>query len=104
VRIIKSILPVVFAGAPAGREPRFIEAKTKESIVLPPNTVTMDDCHRISELLLGAPLSSPMPLMVGFLEIVSTRELKFTAVYTVSDLKSGSVSIDVEQVQGSTTS
>jgi hypothetical protein len=101
VHITKHIFPVVFAGAPTGREPRFVEAKAKEDIVLPPKTATMDDCSRIGELLLGAPLSSPMSLMIGFLEIVSTKELNVTAVYTASgNLKSDSVSIDVQQVQG----
>ncbi len=35
---------------------------------------------------------------IGFLEITSLEELVVTAVYTVSDLASGSVSIDVEQI------
>jgi hypothetical protein len=41
-----------------------------------------------------------MPLTIGFLEITSPQELVVTAVYTVSDLTSGSVSIDVEQISG----
>jgi hypothetical protein len=102
VHIIKYLLPVVFAGSPVGREPRFVQPKAKDNIVLPPNTATMDDCYRIGELLLAAPPSSTMPLMIGFLEIISTHELNVTAVYTVSDLKSDSISIDVEQIQGRT--
>jgi hypothetical protein len=99
-QIEKYVLPVVFVGAPVGREPRVVEPRAKDSIVLPPNTATMDDCYRIGELLFGAPVPSPMPLTIGFLEIVSSQELNVTVVYTASDLKSNSISIDVEQVVG----
>jgi hypothetical protein len=76
--------------------------RAKESLMLPPNAATMDDCYRIAELLLGDPLSSSIPLIIGFMHIVSTHELNETAVYTVSDPKTGSVRIDVEQVEGVT--
>jgi hypothetical protein len=59
----------------------------------------MDDCCRIAELLLGAPASSPLPLMIGFLEITSDEELSVTAVYTASNPNLASISIDVEQIQ-----
>ena len=60
----------------------------------------MDDCCRIGELLLGAPSTSPIPLTIGFMEIVSNREISVTAVYTASGQKSHAVSIDVEQITG----
>ena len=100
VQVEKYVLPVVLQGEPIGREPKFVERMAKDYIVLPPNTATMDDCYRIGELLFGSPPPSPMPLMIGFLEIVSRRELSITAVYTVTDLGSRFVSIDVEQIQG----
>jgi hypothetical protein len=100
VQVEKYVLPVVLQGEPIGREPKFVERMAKDHIVLPPNTATMDDCYRIGELLFGSPPPSPMPLMIGFLEIVSRRELSITAVYTATDLRSRSVSIDVEQIQG----
>jgi hypothetical protein len=100
VRLEKYVLPVVFAGAAAGREPKFVGRKAADRLVLPPHTATMDDCCRIGELLLGAPSSLPMPLTIGFLEIISNREISVTAVYTVSNPKSGCVSIDVEQITG----
>jgi hypothetical protein len=99
-KIEKHVLPVVLAGAAGGREPRFVGRKVSDQIVLPPHTATMDDCCRLVELLLGAPVDADLPLSVGFLEIVSSRPLNITAVYTVTDSKSGSVSMDVEQVQG----
>lgn len=94
----KFVLPVVFAGAPSGREPKFIGRKAADRLVLPPHTATMDDCCRLAELLLGAAPATPLPLSVGFLEIVSPVELSVTAVYTASTV-SGSLSIDVEQVE-----
>jgi hypothetical protein len=38
---------------------------------MPPNTATMDDCHRIGQLLHGSPPPQPLPLTVGFLETES---------------------------------
>ena len=94
------MLPVVFAGAAAGREPRFATRKASDRIVLQPHTATMDDCCRLSELLLGASSGSALPLTVGMLEIISNHPLSISVVYTVSDPKSGAVSIEVEQIQG----
>jgi hypothetical protein len=100
VKIEKYVLPVVLVGSPIGRESRFVERKAADRIVLPPNTATMDDCYRIRELLFGGPPSQPLPLTIGFLEIVSSEELSVTAVYTATDAQSHSVSIDVEQIEG----
>lgn len=98
-RIRKYVIPVVFSGAVIGREPRTAGRKAIDRIVLPPHAATMDDCCRIGDLLIGGKPSSSMPLTIGILEIVSSVELQITAVYTVSDLKSGRVSIDVEQIK-----
>lgn len=100
IKVEKHVIPVVFAGAPAGREPRFATRKASDRIVLPPHAATMDDCCRLSERLLGAPPGQALPLTVGFLEIVSNRPLTVTAVYTVSDPKTGAVSMDVEPIAG----
>jgi hypothetical protein len=97
--ITKHVLPLVLAGAAAGREPGFVGRKASDRIVLPPHSATMDDCCRLAELLLGAPAGADLPLTTGFLEIMSNRPVSITAVYTVTDLKSGSVSIDVEQIE-----
>ncbi|MGH9722485.1 MAG: trypsin-like peptidase domain-containing protein [Bryobacteraceae bacterium] len=98
-KIEKRILPLVLAGAARGREPSVVRPAGIDTLVLPPHTATMDDCCRIAELLFGAPPAQPLPLTLGFLEIVSPVELKVTAVYTVTDLKSGSASIDVKTVE-----
>jgi hypothetical protein len=100
VSIEKFVLPLVFAGVPQGREPRVVQAKARETVVMPGNSATMDDCCRLSELLFDAASPSKLPLTIGFLEIVSPVELQVTAVYTASDLESHSISIDVEQITG----
>jgi len=94
----KFVIPVVLAGAAAGREPKFAGRKATDRILLPAHTATMDDCCRLAELLLGAPPSGPLGLTIGFLEIVSPVELSITAVYTATDAESKSISIDVEQI------
>jgi hypothetical protein len=97
--IEKRVVPVVFAGAAQGREPKFVSIKARDKMVLPPNSATMDDCCRIIEMLLDSVPSAKFPLNIGFLEILSTMELKVTAVYTATDLESHSISIDVEQIE-----
>lgn len=99
--IVKYVVPVVFAGAAAGREPRTVAARAEDRITLPAYSATMDDCCRINELLLGAPGGqTPMPLNIGFLEIVSPVELTVTAVYTAGAADGGPISIEVEQIEG----
>jgi hypothetical protein len=98
VRIQKRFIPVVLAGAPAGREPRIAKVRAEDKIVLPPQSATMDDCCRIAELLFGGEPPSPIPLTIGFLELTTSAEVAVTAVYTTSGLKSGGVSIAVEQI------
>ncbi len=98
VKIEKHILPVVLAGAAAGREPKFVERRVSERMELPPHTATMDDCCRIAEMLFGAPPAGPLPLTIGFLEIVSPVEVAVTAVYTVTGPDGKQTAIDVETI------
>ncbi len=100
VQVVKYVTPLVFAGAVNGREPKVATRKAADRILLPPHSATMDDCQRISELLLGAVPAVDLPITIGFLEIVSSHELDVTAVYTSSDLKSRSISMDVERIEG----
>lgn len=97
--IEKHIIPLVFAGAVIGREPKFVGRRVSERIELPAHSATMDDCCRIAEMLLGAPPSGALPLTIGFLEIVSPVELAVTAVYTVSGADGKTTSIDVETIE-----
>jgi hypothetical protein len=99
VPIRKLVIPVVFAGAAAGREPGSVGPKAEDKLILPAHSATMDDCRRLAELLLGAAPANPIPLTIGFLQIISPVELSVTAVYTASGLSAGSVSIDVQQIE-----
>lgn len=99
VRVEKFIVPLVFAGAVVGREPQIAQTKARDKIVLPPKTATMDDCCRIQSLLVGGAPGATLPLTIGFLEIVANQELAVSAVYTASDTKTGTLSIDVEDVR-----
>ena len=98
VAIQKRLIPVVLAGAPAGREPKVVAARADDKIVLPPQTATMDDCCRIAELLFGGEPASPMLITIGFLEITANGPIAVTAVYTAIGLDSSGVSIEVEQI------
>jgi len=98
VKIEKHVLPIVFAGAVAGREPRFVGRKASDRIVLPPHTAQWMTAAS-ERIAFGCLPESATPLSIGFLEIVSNQPLSVTAVYTVSDLKSGAVSIDVQEIK-----
>lgn len=95
----KHVMPMVFAGAALGRDPRTVGRRASERIKLAADTATMIDCCRIYELLLGAPTAGSLPLSIGFIEIVSDVELNVTAVYTATDAKSNGLSMEVETVQ-----
>jgi hypothetical protein len=100
--IEKRFVPIVFAGAAIGREPQAVPARCFERLELPPHSATMDDCCRIAELLLGGTPGGPQPLTIGVMEISSPVELAVTVVYTAGNASGGGVSIDVEQVAGTT--
>lgn len=91
VTVRKRFIPVVLAGAPLGREPRFGTSRAEDSIELPPHTATMDDCCRITALLFGAPVDA---LTIGILEIIATGDVAVTAIYTTG------TGLDVVQVDG----
>jgi hypothetical protein len=63
--------------------------------VLPRETVTMDDCCRINELLFGDPNAGQQ--VFGVLEIRSDVELVVEAVYTAGG-REGVASIDVRRI------
>jgi hypothetical protein len=99
VRVEKFVVPLVFAGTSLGREPQIAQTRARDKILLPPKTATMDDCCRIQSLLVGGTPGATLPLTIGFLEIVANQELAVSAVYTASDTKTGTLSIDVEDVR-----
>jgi hypothetical protein len=50
-------------------------------------------------MLLGAAPSGSTALYMGVLEILSTKELSVTAVYTASDGEAGGPAIDIQQIK-----
>jgi hypothetical protein len=90
--VIKRVIPLVLSGAVRGREPQIASITAIDRIILPAHTATMDDCCRLQELLLGAPVQGNLPLTTGVFEIISTVELAVTAVYTKSD---GAIDVEV---------
>jgi hypothetical protein len=100
VRIRKYVLPLVLKDKVIGREPELTGILARDQIILPPNTATMDDCFRIGQLLYGTPPPQPMPLTVGFLELVATAPLAVDVVYTATDLSGRTLTMDVQRVEG----
>jgi hypothetical protein len=110
VPIRKQILLLVRGTAVPGREPNFVGVSANDTITLPTNTATMDDCNRIFRLLNpGVAIPTPMPLMIGYINIISTQgtDLTVNAVYTagVPGLTTAgtpptNVTIDVEEITG----
>jgi hypothetical protein len=102
--VLKFVLPLINSGAVVAREPAIadptkISARQVETIKLPPLGATMDDCCRISEMLLGAVPSGDAPLTIAILTIVSQFDLSVSVVYTANPLSGDGVSIDVEYLQ-----
>lgn len=79
VTVRKRVIPLVLAGAPVGREPRFARSGAEDSIELPPHTATLDDCCRITALLFGAHVTA---LTIGLMELTVTGDVTVTALYT----------------------
>jgi hypothetical protein len=98
VTVRKRIIPVVLGSAPIGRDPRLSGKRADDSIVLPPQSATMDDCCRIAELLFSGDSPSPSPLIIGFVEITVTEPIAVTAVYSTCGLNGAGVTMDVEQI------
>jgi hypothetical protein len=99
--VVKFVLPLINSGAVVAREPNVadpaaLRGRPVDAIKLPPLGATMDDCCRISELLLGATPSGEAALTIAILTIVSPSELSVSVVYTANPLSGDGVSIDVE--------
>jgi hypothetical protein len=93
-QITKRVLLLVHNDSPVGLEPHQVKAQPFATIALAPDSATMDNCCN-----LAGPLNfSLTQLNLGFLEIVSNVALNVTAVYTATDLKAASISIDVATI------
>ena len=95
VSIRKHVIPLLMNGEAIGREPNISKVQGEDSIVLPPDSATMDDCARLTELL-HLPADAQV---IGFLELISTRDLNVEAVYTAEG-RAATLDMDVEHVAG----
>jgi hypothetical protein len=103
IKILKFVQPLINSGAVVAREPNVFDPATPlpravETVQLPGFGATMDDCCRISELLLGGPPSGDTGLTIGVMTILSLGELAVSAVYTANPLSGDGISIDVEYI------
>jgi hypothetical protein len=70
-------------GNQAFREPQQVEPRARAAIELAADNATMDDCNGLWTMLFPTtPLPTTMPLMVGYLVILSPRDLDVDVVYT----------------------
>jgi hypothetical protein len=82
VAITKRVLTLVHLGQPVGREPLVRIPLVTDGVLLPSEGATMDDCNRIWALLFGGAPPNPMPLLIGYLTVLSPVDLDVDAVYT----------------------
>jgi hypothetical protein len=109
VPLRKKIVLLVKDTQPIGREPESQGPIAFDRIVLKPDYATMDDCNRIWQLLNpNVPLPAVMPLMVGYLVIISPLDIDVDAVYTAevpgrldtANQQPTGIAMDVERVNG----
>lgn len=109
VQIRKKVLLLVETtanGQKVLREPEVATPRAFASIVLGPDFATMDDCNALWAMLYpGTVPPTPMPLLVGYLVILSPIDLDVDVVYTaavpgLATDKATGISEDVERVNG----
>jgi len=69
----------------AFREPQIAKPSKFVTFLMPPDTATMDDCQAIWRMsdLVGSPVT-PGAFTIGYLVVISARELDIDAVYTAA--------------------
>jgi hypothetical protein len=106
IPVFKKVLLLVDKGEAVGREPNTVEPRVVAGpIRLADDGATMDDCTSIWELTNpGTPPPTPMPLTVGYLVLLSPRDLDVVSVTTAGPTTvgqaPGAVAIDTLVVQG----
>jgi hypothetical protein len=95
-KIEKRAILLIHNDSPVGLEPHVVRAQPFAEVDLPPQSATMDNCCGFADKL----KIDPGRLTLGFLEFVSVVELVVVALYTATDLNSGSISIQVETISG----
>jgi len=89
------------------REPQSTGPRAFMNMELGPDYATMDDCYNLYKIIFqnDPPFGLPMPLMVGYLVVLSPINLDIDVVYTASapgnvTAPASGISIDVERVAG----
>jgi hypothetical protein len=106
IQIRQKALLLVDRGAPIGRAPATAKPLAFSPLfALPDDGATMMDCNGIWELLNpGTTPPAPMPLMIGYLVIVSPANLDvvdvMTATTATSNLEPAGIAITTDAVQG----
>ena len=108
ITLKKSVIVLVDPqNGPIGREPNFQQPKASVKLDMPAAAAMFDDCNAIWNMLYpaGAAIPTPMPLLVGFLTVLSPVDLTIDAVYTASvpgtqQATPTGISIDVNRVNG----
>ena len=100
VDVVQRFVPLVLAGAPAGREPNNAAATAEVRITLPAQTTSMADCCWIAESIYGAKTVGELPLTIGMMEISATADIAVTVVHTTSGLQpGGDIAIELQQIE-----
>lgn len=106
IQIRKKVLLLVDRGQPVGRAPATVAPPAFSPLFpLSDDSATMEDCTSIWETLNpGAQAPTPMPLMVGYLVIVSPASLDVVSVLSAtastSNLEPAGIALETVAVEG----
>jgi len=106
IQIRTKIVLLVDRGEPVGRAPAIVEpAAFSPLFALPDDSATMEDCNSIwATLNPDTPAPAPMPLMVGYLVIVSPANLDVVSVMTATtsttNLEPAGIALQTVTVEG----
>ena len=110
-KLRKKLLVLVEKGEVVGREPDVVRPDPQRfaSVILTPDSATLDDCNALWKMAGGVPSALNPPLTIGYLVLLSPIDLDVDAVYTaeVGQRVAGAeleqptgISIDVKRVPG----
>jgi hypothetical protein len=86
-------------------EPQTVEPRKIMTMTLGADLATMDDCNNLWNIMFGTPPAGQMPLMIGYLVILSPLDLDIDVTYTAEvpgalSASGTGISEDAERVTG----